>query len=85
MLFRSIATSIKEILEIAFSYKNLDYQKYLQIDQNLIRKSPKIQLLGDNSKIKKHLNYQPQYKINEIIFEMIENDIVKIKTANKIS
>jgi len=79
------STSIEEVLKIAFNYKNLDYKKYLQIDQNLIRKSTKLTLLGDNSKIKKQLNYQPQYKINEIIIEMIENDIVKIKTANKIS
>lgn len=79
------STSIEEVLKIAFNYKNLDYKKYLQIDQNLIRKSTKLPLLGDNSKIKKQLNYQPQYKINEIICEMIENDIVNIKTTNKIS
>jgi GDPmannose 4,6-dehydratase len=79
------STSIEEVLQIAFNYKNLDYKKYLQIDQNLIRKSTKLPLLGDNSKIKKQLNYQPQYKINEIICEMIENDIVNIKTTNKIS
>jgi GDPmannose 4,6-dehydratase len=79
------STSIEEVLQIAFNYKNLDYKKYLQIDQNLIRKSTKLTLLGDNSKIKKQLNYQPQYKINEIIIEMIENDIVKIKTTNKIN
>ena len=79
------STSIEEVLKIAFNYKNLDYKKYLQIDQNLIRKSTKLTLLGDNSKIKKQLNYQPQYKINEIIIEMIENDIVKIKTTNKIN
>jgi len=80
-----ILTSIKEILDLAFNYKNLDYKKYLQIDQNLIRKSTQLPLIGDNFKIKSRLNYQPEYKISQIIYEMIDNDIVKIKTTNKIN
>jgi GDPmannose 4,6-dehydratase len=75
---------IKEILKIAFDYVNLDYEKYIKINPNLIRPSPKIQLFGDNSKIKKELNWQPQADIKKIIYEMIENDIVLLKTQNKI-
>jgi len=75
---------IKDIIKIAFDYVNLDYKNFLKINPNFIRPSPKIQLFGDNSKIKKDLNWQPQTDIKKIIYEMIENDIVLIKTQNKI-
>jgi GDPmannose 4,6-dehydratase len=75
---------IKDIIKIAFDYVNLDYKNFLKINPNFIRPSPKIQLFGDNSKIKKELNWQPQTDIKKIIYEMIENDIVLIKTQNKI-
>jgi GDPmannose 4,6-dehydratase len=75
---------IKDILKIAFDYVNLDYKNFLRINSDFIRPSPKIQLFGDNSKIKKDLNWQPQTDIVKIIYEMIENDIVLIKSQNKI-
>jgi GDPmannose 4,6-dehydratase len=75
---------IKDILKIAFDYVNLDYKNFLRINPDFIRPSPKIQLFGDNSKIKKDLNWQPQTDIVKIIYEMIENDIVLIKSQNKI-
>ncbi len=75
---------IKDILKSAFEYVNLDYKNFLKINPNFIRPSPKVQLFGDNSKIKKELNWQPQTDIKKIIYEMIENDIVLIKTQNKI-
>ena len=75
---------IKDIIKIAFDYVNLDYKNFLKINPNFIRPSPKIQLFGDNSKIKKDLNWQPQTDIKKIIYEMIENDIVLIKSQNKI-
>ena len=75
---------IKDILKSAFEYVNLDYKSFLKINPNFIRPSPKVQLFGDNSRIKKDLNWQPQTDIKKIIYEMIENDIVLIKTQNKI-
>ena len=75
---------IKDIIKIAFEYVNLDYKNFLKINPKFIRPSPKVQLFGDNSKIKKELNWQPQTDIKKIIYEMIENDIVLIKSQNKI-
>ena len=75
---------IKDILKCAFDFVNLDYKNFLKINPDFIRPSPKIQLFGDNSRIKKDLNWQPKTEITKIIYEMIENDIVLIKTQNKI-
>ena len=76
---------IIDILEIAFGYLNLDYREFIKINPDLIRPSPKIQLLGDNSKIIRELNWQPTQNLDKIIFEMIENDIALLKTKNKIN
>jgi len=75
---------VKEIVKLAFDYVKLNYQKFLKINHNLMRPSPIIQLCGDSSKITEELNWKPKYKIPEIIHEMVENDIVMIKSQNKI-
>lgn len=75
---------VKDILEIAFNYVQLDYKKYLKINANFVRPSPIIQLCGDSSKIYRELGWKPQHNIEKIIHEMIENDIVMIKSPNKI-
>ena len=84
IISRGNVYKIKDIIKIAFDYVNLDYKNFIKINPKFIRPSPQIQLFGDNSKIKKDLNWQPQTDIKKIIYEMIENDIVLIKTQNKI-
>lgn len=71
-----IGHTVREFLKIAFDVVGLDYKKYVVINEKFFRPSEKIPLIGDNSKIKKDLNWQPGKKFEEIVREMVEHDLI---------
>ncbi|MFL0298754.1 GDP-mannose 4,6-dehydratase [Aquirufa novilacunae] len=64
--------SLKEFINITFSYFNLDYNNYLIQDKNLLRPSDILISKADNTKAKKILGWESKTKINDIIGRMIE-------------
>jgi len=71
--------SVKDICEIAFSHLDLDYKKYVKIDQKFIRKTEAKAPVGDPSKAKKILGWQPKVSFKEMIIKMVENDLQLLK------
>lgn len=67
--------SIKEFLDIAFSYVNLNWKDYLEIDQNLYRPSDINQLKGNSSKARLKLGWSYNYSFEDLVEEMVDADI----------
>ena len=61
---------LSEFLEIAFQYFDLDYQKYVRVNQKFIRPNEPRKLCGDSSKAKEILNWKPSLGFSELIHEM---------------
>lgn len=78
-----IGHTVRDFLKIAFDTVGLNYKKYVVINKSFFRPSEKIPLIGDNSKIKKDLNWQPRKKFEKIVREMVENDLRRNNEANK--
>jgi GDPmannose 4,6-dehydratase len=68
--------SVREFLESAFNYVNLDYHDYLGIDDKLYRPSEVNILQGDASKAHKKLNWSPAVPFEELVREMVDSDLV---------
>lgn len=71
--------SVKNFLQIAFNRVGLNYKKYLVIDERFYRNKEKINLVADNTKAKKLLNYKPSKSFKEIVNEMVDFEINKLK------
>ena len=67
--------SVKEFVELAFQYAGLDWKKYVVIDKSLYRPAEVDLLMGDSSKAKKRLGWQPKVKFKELVKMMVEADI----------
>ncbi len=74
-----IPHTVRDLLDIAFSLVNLDYTKYVEINNNFFRPGEQIPLLGDASNIFKDLGWQSKTKFETIIEEMLLNDINLLK------
>lgn len=72
--------SVKEFLEEAFSYVNLDWKKYVEIDTRYFRPAEVELLIGDPSKAKEKLNWQPKVKFKELVKIMVDADLKTEKT-----
>ena len=65
--------SLREICEIAFNEVRLgNYQKYVKFDPKLLRSIDTSGLVGDYSKIKKNLGWEPKKSFKNMIAEMVE-------------
>ena len=67
--------SVREFLETAFSYLDLDYRKYLVVDQDLYRPSEVNILQGDASKARRKLKWLPEARFETLIQEMVDGDM----------
>jgi GDPmannose 4,6-dehydratase len=75
--------SVKEFVDEVFSYLELDWQKYVEIDQRYFRPSEVDYLQGDASKAKKVLKWEPKVTFKELARMMADADM-KIAENEKI-
>jgi GDPmannose 4,6-dehydratase len=67
--------SVREFLETAFRCVDLDYKKYLVIDEKLYRPSEVNVLEGDVSKAHQTLKWFPEITFEELVQEMVDSDL----------
>ena len=49
-------------------------REYIKVSENYFRPAEVEELLGDSSKIRKELNWQPKYDLDDLVKEMVDND-----------
>jgi len=67
--------SVREFLEVAFDYAKLDYKKHVAIDPRYFRPAEVDLLIGDYSKAKKKLGWEPKTKFADLTKLMVDADI----------
>jgi GDPmannose 4,6-dehydratase len=69
------AHSVREFLEEAFSYVELDWRKHVEIDARYFRPTEVDFLLGDASKARETLGWQPGVTFRELVRLMVDADL----------
>jgi GDPmannose 4,6-dehydratase len=67
--------SVREFLEVTFSHAGLDWQKYVEIDARYHRPAEVELLIGDPSKAKRKLAWEPKTKFSELAKLMVDADV----------
>ena len=67
--------TVQEFVEIAFSAANLEWSDYVKTDEKFYRPNEVNYLLGDSTKAKTKLNWNPKVSFNELVNMMVESDI----------
>jgi len=70
--------TVKEFVEIAFSYVGLDWKDYVKKDESLYRPAEVHELRGDFSNAMKKLNWQPKVDFKSLVKMMVDEDLKKI-------
>jgi GDPmannose 4,6-dehydratase len=69
------AATVRDFANVAFTRANLDYEKYIKIDKRYLRPAEVDALIGDASKAKKKLNWEPKTKWKALAELMVDADI----------
>lgn len=68
--------SVKEFLSEAFGYLDLDWREYVEIDERYYRPAEVDLLLGDPSKARRVLGWEPKVGFKEMVHLMVDHDLV---------
>jgi GDPmannose 4,6-dehydratase len=70
--------SVRELVEVAFGHVDLDWQKYVKLDQAFLRPAEVDLLVGDSSKAKRILKWEPTVSFEEMIKMMVDADVARL-------
>jgi len=67
--------SVKEFCEEAFAHVDLDYKEFVKTDPRYLRPAEVELLIGDPTKAKKQLGWEPKVKFKELVQIMVDADV----------
>ena len=67
--------SVREFLQQSFGYLDLDWEKYVEIDPRYFRPAEVDWLLGDASKVRQKLGWEPKVTFAELVKLMTDHDL----------
>lgn len=67
--------TVREFVQKAFRHVNLDWEKFVTTDKKYERPNEVEHLLGDASKIKKKLLWEPKVGFDELVILMVDSDL----------
>jgi len=67
--------SIRDVVDFCFSYFGMDYEKYIQIDKNLLRKGDPEKIIADNTKITKDFNWKASISFKDMLESIINYEL----------
>ena len=67
--------SVREFLEAAFAHAGLEWEEYVEIDPRYFRPSEVDVLLGDASKAREELGWEPKVGFDELVRLMVDADM----------
>lgn len=71
--------SVRDFLEESFTYAGLNWQDYVEIDIRYFRPAEVDLLIGDPSKAKKKLGWEPKTKFKELVRIMVDADCAALE------
>ena len=74
--------SVQDFCKVAFDYAGLDYRKHVVVDPHYFRPTEVDLLVGDASKARKALGWEPRTSFSELVKMMVDSDIELVKRQN---
>ncbi len=71
--------SVQEFVEMSFAQVGLDWKQYVKQDPRFMRPAEVDYLIGDYSKARKVLGWQPKVRFKELVKIMVQSDVNKYR------
>jgi GDPmannose 4,6-dehydratase len=76
--------SVRELLDEAFSNLNLDWQQRVEVDPRYFRPAEVDLLIGDATKARQKLGWQPEITFKELVRTMVDADLADLKKKHNL-
>jgi GDPmannose 4,6-dehydratase len=72
--------SVRDLVKVAFDRVGLDWEKYVKVDRAFLRPAEVDLLVGDATKAKKELGWEPAVTFEQMIHMMVDADLERLKS-----
>jgi GDPmannose 4,6-dehydratase len=73
--------SVRELVEVAFGYVDLDWAEHVRVDQSLVRGKAELHdLVGDSSKARSELGWSPTVDFEELVHMLVDADVDRLRS-----
>ena len=79
------AHSVRDLVEAAFGHVGLDWNKYVGVDPQFIRPAEVDLLIGDPSKARKELGWEPGVDFKTLVAMMVDADLARLKAGQLVA
>jgi GDPmannose 4,6-dehydratase len=83
VLATGTAHTVRDFLEFSFSHVGLNWEDYVRFDPKFLRPTEVDQLIGDFSKARKTLGWEPKVLPQELAHIMVDADIARLEGASE--
>jgi GDPmannose 4,6-dehydratase len=80
-----ILHTVQDLVKTAFACVDLDWQKYVDINLDLLRRDEHFHLVANPEKAKTQLKWSPQVSFEELIEQMVKSDLQRLKAGERVS
>ena len=77
--------SVREFLDEAFGRLNLDWKQFVEIDPRYFRPAEVDLLVGDASKARRKLGWEPKITFKELVRTMVDEDLADLKRTHNLA
>jgi GDPmannose 4,6-dehydratase len=67
--------TIRDLVTNAFRLVGLDWEKYVRVDDKLVRPSEQVAIVGDSTKLQRTLGVSPRVKFDSVLRIMLAHDL----------
>src|SRR5215212_4737105 len=71
--------SVREFCELAFGHVGLEAERYVKTDPKYLRPAEVDQLVGDASKARERLGWEPRHSFRELVELMVDADLERLE------
>ena len=85
ILASGVAHTVAEFAEIAFAHVGLEASAYIRVDPDLIRPPDGVPQVGDPTRARQRLGWQPRVTFEELIHRMVDHDVRVLAAGSRLS
>ena len=76
-----VSHSVQDVVQTAFSHVGLEWQEYVRTDPSFLRPAEVDHLIGDSSRARAELGWQPNVDFKTLITMMVDADLERHRSA----
>ncbi len=84
VLASGVPHTVAELAETAFACLDLDPESYIRVDDSLLRPAEPVPSVGDPSKARRRLGWQPTLTFEQLVERMVRADLRALESAGPV-